>query len=160
MKKLFPLLAFGIILLTSSCHIFDGSTTVVNNSTHSVSFVFGGHLETLEPGESVSIGYSFVRIRNLEPNTRVHVSYIDENNREIVNLPSFVIRAENRTLATITLSAGGWLENNLTIPSGGGTVEGRIFTRTPNFTATAHGTQFPVIVNYRFVGNVLYVAIH
>jgi ABC-type glycerol-3-phosphate transport system substrate-binding protein len=111
MKKI--LFVMGIVLLLGACHMFDGHTTVVNNSSFTASFVWGGKTETINPKESASINWTFIQITNLEPDKRVKINYIDENNREIINLPSYEVRVENITNEILTLKADGWLENDM-----------------------------------------------
>jgi hypothetical protein len=158
MKKL--VIIVGIVFMLIGCHMFNGHTTVVNDSNYTVSFTWGGKVEILEPKERASIGFTYVQISKLQPNKRVKVNYIDENNRNIINLQSYEVRVENITSELLTLKADGWLENDMVnIPVGEFTgissQKGIIYTKTPVFNIT--GNNFPVTITYQFVNNICYV---
>jgi len=142
--------------------MFDGHTTIVNNSSYTVSFEWGGKTETIEPNKSTTINYTYVKITNLNPNKRVVINYIDDNNRDITDLPSYEVRVENLSSETLTLKANGWLGNDMENIIIGEyiddiTQKGRIYTKSPKFTVS--GNLFPVTVLHQFINDICYVKI-
>ena len=152
------------IFLLSSCHMFNGHTTVVNNSSYTVSFEWGGRTETLEPNDSAYIEYTYVMIQNLQPKKRVKINYIDDNNRDITDIPSYEVYVENLTPEPITLRADGWLENDMVNIITGyfindSSQRGLIYTKKPTFTI--EGNLFSiVIIDYEFIDDICYVKIY
>jgi len=161
MRKLLTVTILVFIIL--SCHMFNGNTTVINSSSYAISFNWGGKAVMLNQGEKASIDYSYVQIENLKPEKRVKLNYINENNRDIVDLPSYEVRVENITPDSITLRAGGWLEKDMVNVISGYFKNdisqiGLIYTRAPKFTVDIK--DFPIKVEYRFVDDVCYVKIY
>ena len=163
MKKI--LLIFAIVFLLQSCNFTQPDTTVINNSSFPISFKFSRYSEDtilLNQNDTVSSKYNFSGIVIIQPEKRVTQSREQLSNIiTISDLPSWEVRVENRTLRTITLAAGGWMDNLVNIPIGSfiddDAHKGRVYTRTPNFIVASN--TFPFNIQWQFRNNIFYVVI-
>jgi hypothetical protein len=161
MKKLF--LALSLILMLVSCKI-PSDTTVVNNSSRTVSFLYSHtdkKIKTLNPNTSISADYFFNSIIILQPEKRVKQDR--ELNSSIItisDLPSWEVHVENKTDNLITLTANGWMDE-INIPVGDFVdlpeQKGIIYTNKPQFSVASN--TFPYDVQWQFVDDIFYVLI-
>jgi hypothetical protein len=160
MKK--PLLTISIVILLLSCNLIPPDTTVVNNSSYSVSFQYSHtdkKIETLNHNTSTSTKYSFSSVIILQPEKRVK----QNRNGSIItisDLPSWEVYVENKTENPITLVANGWMDE-MAIPMGDFTdlpsQKGVVYTDKPEFFVVSD--TFPYDVKWQFIDNIFYVFI-
>jgi len=165
MKKI--LFIICAIMTFMACNLIPPDTTVINESSYQVSFKFSRYdynIILLEQNESVFSKYNYSSVMIVNPEKRIAQSRKQSDNTIILtDLPSWEVRVENKTSSLITLSANGWLENemvNIIIGdySGNSSQIGRIYTKSPKFNTT--GNLFPVNISYQFVNDICYVKIN
>jgi hypothetical protein len=161
MKKLIFTIILAFLLVFCK---MPSDTTVVNNSSRTVSFLYSHtdkNTKTLNPNASISAEYFLSSIIILQPEKRV------KQDRElyssiitISDLPSWEIHVENKTDNLITLTANGWMDE-MNVPVGDfvdlSEQKGIIYTNKPQFSVTSN--TFPYDVQWQFRDNIFYVII-
>lgn len=151
------------ILLPFFLFSCGNQSVVQNSSSYTVSFEWSGKTITLNPNETSSINYNYIKVNNLQPDKRVMQTWNDGNNILITDLPSYNVYVENKTSEILTLKAEGWLENEMTNIIIGDFIDddsqkGKLYTMTPKFST--EGNFFPVVIDHRFTNNICYVKIY
>ena len=156
-----------ISLLFSGCDTKEYYTVfVTNGSSKAVSYTYNDYTDTLAVQESKSY--------EVKAYTQSPQNVVDQN-----GIASFTIKINsmtgdytfldvtpldlnviNRLPVDITIKADNYIDNNgsieLTIGSNDESTGAKIYTKTPKFTST---TNYPIIVEYTIVGNVMSVII-
>ena len=161
MKKLTVAVTLSLVLLFASCSLFNRYSTVINNSSHTVSFKWNrsaGEIIVLNTGESSSINQNIYRIVIVYPNRRVTQNWSNDYNISIVDLSYYVINIKNNRNHSVVLSADGWMGLDPVALNAHENRTGVIYTTRPRFHANSE--TFPVNVVYQFNNNVCFVSLY